>query len=202
MSRDAPSSRQYATVDDLYAAVDRLSAADVDRILRVGARLAVGTVYGSAEALFDEAVLRAADIAGERHRPWPLDIPFVPFVIKTMKGLASDDRGGAYARSAVPLYAETGEIVESADLAAQTPGAMDQAIIDEAAAETKATMQKIATYFADDPAAQMVMMAELDGYRGAAAADVCGLDEKQYVAARKRLNRGFDKLFTGRKSHD
>lgn len=197
----------HRTVDDIRQAIERLTEADLLRIHHAANRSLSGTHFTCADDLINEVIVRALRAAqGDTGRHWPLDVPFVAFVITTMRGLADDSRN-AFTQTRF-------ESVDTVELEGVTPDdvyaragmthpdapTLAAAEEDERAREQRATdeLKRIDEYFKGDSEVAWI----IEGFRTDLPANeiraLSEMDVKQYEAARKRFRRGLNKLFPGR----
>jgi hypothetical protein len=200
-------SKHYATSDEIRAAIENLSDEDASRLRRAGTALLFGTEYTDPSELVNEAVLRAMCAAtGASGRRWPTDVPFMAFLIMTMKSIAD---GSAES----PLQSETDNLEDLVpggmspnDYAVaplRAPGtdvvcveAEDQTA---AAARAAAVLSAIETHFASDEEVFMIVICLRDGRRAHEIQELADMTTTQYNTARRRLRRGLAKLgFTGK----
>lgn len=204
---DQPDQLTPATVDEIRHAFEALTECDLLRLDRAAKAVMAGTEYSDPADLVNEAMMRTLRAArGEKGRVWPTSVPFMAYLIQTMKGLADDSLNSHYTKltdcietfgtealspeealgarghaepDVVTLAIEVGESVE----------ASDQAIRD---------LKKIDEHFADDEQVGWILMGHKDGLRPAEICELAGMNLTQYGTARRRFRRGVERLFPGR----
>jgi hypothetical protein len=78
-----------ATTDDIRTAIDALLDVDMARLIRAARLCLSGTEFQDPNEILNEAVVRALNGS----RQWPADrVPFVAFVIMTMRSIADSSR--------------------------------------------------------------------------------------------------------------
>jgi hypothetical protein len=191
--------KHYATQDDVIEALSALTQ-DECRLLDYKARrLAFGTIYATGQALFSEAVERALDL---RRRWCPALMPFSTFMLNTIGSIASNDRKGFHAQRIANVSALAGgedDVDDDAFLSTRGGELPKNSVLDvlEEAEECAAMLRDYDSLFAhfarDDAVCAILVATELE-LIGSEIKDYCELDDAEYLAARKRLNRGMAKL--------
>lgn len=160
-----------AEARDAISALSQGEQAALLKIARVYARTRM-LRYGY-EDLFQEAVTRIL----EGTRRWPIGVPFMAFMCATMRGIAWDWRG------------------ESQD---SNPGENEAAVGDEGNAIAKIDAQKLAALFADDAAAQKLIVGMMEDARGEDLWEPLGLTKTEYESKRRKIRRRIERLWLGR----
>jgi hypothetical protein len=203
---------QYASTDDLRQAIGALTEQDLLR-LRDEARVhLLGTEYRDPQDLINEVVKRAMNAAlGQEGRRWPKSrVPFMAFIIETMKALATDNRRSAHKRRTSYLADRVPESLDE-NLAIDELGyahpSAEAVIIEEeesqeAAARVAADVAKLEMHFAKDDGVSSLLLSARDGMNAGATQECWGWSSTQYETIRKRLRRGLSKLFPGRRGRD
>lgn len=185
--RDAPED-DYLSGAEIGAAFDGLLPDDKLKLSAIEAIKRRGTGLGAGE-LVHEAVCRA--LMGSRN--CPRGIPFMAFLVETMRSIAYHERK-KYRRSA-PLTAvpHSGGAAEGsqADPPATDPSPEDLLIENEDAA----AVQAIHDHFEDDPDAQLLLMGWADKLRGKALREATSLDQAALDYAAKRIRIRMRKLY-------
>jgi hypothetical protein len=188
----------YATQEEVLEALAALTA-DECRLLDYQARrLAFGTIYATGQALFGEAVERAVEL----RRKWcPLRMSFVTFMRNSMGSIASNDRTSFHAKHITNVSAlAAGDDDVDDDAFLSSFGELPRNSVEDmlVQAEEQAAMLRdydaLFEYFSDDEEVWNILDAIERGMVGTAIKEHCKLDDAQYAAARKRLNRGAAKL--------
>lgn len=207
MDQEDPPGTVYATAADVRSAIEELSREEAARMHRAASYCMNGTRYGSATDLVNEALLRCLRAAdGQKGRRWPTAVPFVAFMIQTIKGVANDSRESLEQRASVPL--EDATLAAAAEVEAPglrtytTPDFVEQAIqleeeqerIEKAAADAA----RIEAHFEGDAQMSWLIMGLKDDLSPSEIQAVSGMNQTQYNSARRKLRRHMEKLFPGR----
>jgi hypothetical protein len=195
----------HATRDQIDKAVADLSDEDIRYLHFQATKLAFGTIYGTGEALFGEAILRMAELS----RKWyPAKLSFVKTVRNTMASLSSNDRTGFNAKhiSNVSALSSSDDALDASDdefltvLSNERTPALDQLLIEREDREAVLRdYDQVHEFFKRDAEVWAILHAIEEGCLGAAIQAHCQLDDAKYLAARKRLQRGKMKLKSQRK---
>ena len=199
------SSNTHASQDAIFEALAGLSKDNFRLIDYWANKLAFGTVYADGMALFDEAVERALD----GRRKWdPAKVQFMEFLRNTMASLSNNDRTGHHARTIANVSALVGDqdVPDDEFLSAVSPlpknSVEDTLIAQEEREALLRDYDALYAYFSDDEEVFFILEAMEQGLIGSKIKAHCGLGDKEYVAARKRLDRGVMKLKAKRANHD
>ncbi len=85
-----------ATPDDIRHAIETLSKEDAYRLKKAAMLCLAGAEHQAAEEIINEAIVRTMNAAsGLKGRRWPKRVPFIAYMIETLKGLASDSWGSS-----------------------------------------------------------------------------------------------------------
>ena len=184
----------------LEAAIGVLSDADVVRLCRKVSYWIGGAPEGDAMALFNEAILRTLD--GARH--WPSDLPFEVFIFGAMKSIANGQRRLKQANS------ETSESDLDRDDDGHSDGYLDRLSGAEGADEVliarqallahEAKLDELKVHFKGDDNVELVLAALEDGTPRHVLLEDFGMTVTEYESARKKLRRGADVIFRGRRT--
>jgi len=200
-----------ATTEDIRRAIESLTTEESTRLRKAASYCLIGSSYADAGELVNEAVKRTMDAAaGVRGRKWPKSVPFVPYMITTMKGLANDSRESLPQRRTVSMEAMAleGSTAEDAlgavrghshynkDVVAMAVEAQEAQERYEAA---KPDADSIDARFANDDEIGYLIMGMKDGMKPAEVRDISGMTPTQYDTAKRRFRRGLDQLFPGRR---
>lgn len=200
---NATRERRPATTAEIQAAIEALNEEDLLRIGKAARSFAPGTHYTDPAELTNEAITRCMSAAaGKGGRPWPVAVPFVAFVIKTMQGLASDSRESWEQRNLVSAEDladddQTGEqFLELRDRA--VPSTEDLVIDRQEAAEreTRAArvLEAVRAQLADNQTALDVLEARLAELSVPDTLEMFNLTKTQYESAQRALRRALEKL--------
>jgi hypothetical protein len=195
-------------VDDIRRAVESLSKVDWLRLRKAARICLAGTEYGDPLEFVNEAVCRTMSAAnGESGRCWRTSVPFIAYMIQTMKGLASDSREGSPQRRTRHLDAMVTDDDSTEDVLGRLghhhSDALTVAIEQEETRDhcerAKADTALIDTYFAEDNEVTFIIMGLKDDLSPAKIRELGEMTDTQYNTARRRLRRGIEKLFPGRR---
>jgi len=199
--------KRLATAEQIRTAIEGLTDEDFARLRRAGSAFLYGSEYTDPLELMNEAIARAMHGAGQaKGRHWPLNVPFVAFLIMTMSSIANAStesltqaftdsladfvpEGVAYSDFAIePLRATSveGECVNEEERAAES-------------ARSLKVFADIEAFFADDEEVLMLVLCLRDGQRPREIQESAGMTVTQYNTARRRLRRGLTKLGLGGK---
>jgi DNA-directed RNA polymerase specialized sigma24 family protein len=184
--RDAPAG-DYLSAAEVGAAFDALSPDDKLKLGAIETIRRSGTGFGIGE-LLHEVVCRA--LTGDRN--CPRDVPFMAFLVETMRSIASHARKKqrrSAPLSAVP-HASSAEDGQG-DPPATGPSP-EEALIEQ---QDAAAVQAIHGRFEDDPEAQLVLMGWGDGLRGRALREATGLDQSALDYTAKRIRSRMRALY-------
>ncbi len=192
----------FAVAGDIQAAIEALTDAEAYRLHRCARLLIGGTEYEQPQDLLNEVFTRAMQAAiGKPGRRWPKStVPFVAFVIETMKGLVNDSRESAWLTRSTSL--EEAHVAAEGDAvpAGSSPSVEEELLNLEArdAAELRAgqAVSGIEKLFENDEEVSLMLECLKDGMIGAAIISACGFrDQTHYETVRRRMRRGIEKLF-------
>jgi DNA-directed RNA polymerase specialized sigma24 family protein len=186
--REAPAKKAGCLgPDEIGAEFEGLSAEDKLKLSAIEAGFRGGTGFGWNELVY-EAVCRA--LTGDRN--CPRDVPFMAFLVETMRSIAHHER--AKRRRSVPLT-----LVPRQGGAADGPPdcASEQLTPEEHLLERESAdvVQAIHGLFADDPEAQLVLMGWAEALRGKALREATGLDQAALGYAAKRIRSRMRKQY-------
>jgi DNA-directed RNA polymerase specialized sigma24 family protein len=194
--------KQWATAEQIRAAIENLTVEDLGRLRRAVSGFLYGSEFTDPLELVNEAIARALRGAGsDEGRHWSLHISFVQFLIGAARSITNASRvSPAQVRTeclddlALGDQAPTdaaGEPVSTASVDASYQE-------DEEAAEKRAQSEKvfdaIDAYFADAEEVLMLVLCLRDGMRPREIQEAAGMTVTQYNSARRRLRRGLTKL--------
>ena len=198
-----------ATPEDVHQAIGGLSQTDLYRLRKAAIICLAGTEYQDPMELVHEAIVRTMNAAnGCKGRHWPKTVPFMAYMIQTIKGLANDSRESLPQRQTD--YIE-GMAVEGAT-AEEVLGGMGhcqsdvliQAVECEESSDTRnraeADANLIDARFEKDSEVMIIIMGIKDGMTPADIRELGEMSKTQYETARKRFRRGLENLFPGRRS--
>jgi RNA polymerase sigma-70 factor (ECF subfamily) len=152
---------------ELVAAIAQLTAGEKIAIMKIARLYARGTPYDH-EDLLHEAFARVL----EGRRTWPSHIGATMFLGGVLRSIAWEWR-----------YDRRGETA-----------AVD-AVTADGNAEAAIDAEKIVALFEDDPVAQRIVLAMMEGARGDELRAVSGLGKTEYESKRTKIRRRIDKVF-------
>lgn len=184
----------------LEIAIGGLSDADIIRLCKKVGYWAGGAPDGDTMALFNEAIMRTLD--GVRH--WPLDLPFDVFMFGAMKSIANGQRGLKQVSS------ETSESDLDREDDGHSDGYLDRVegskgieevlITRQAHLAHEAKLDELKAHFKGDDNVELVLAALEDGTPRQVLIEEFGMTVTEYESARKKLRRGADVIFRGRRT--
>jgi RNA polymerase sigma-70 factor (ECF subfamily) len=156
------------TLDEIHKIFQLITVAQRTALVKIARVYAHATIYPGYEDLLNEAYARV--LGGTR--VWPRSVGTVPFLRNVMRSIASDwrDKG------------------QSADVD------VDSIPIENHSAEARVDMERIIAIFNDDPIAQRIILAMLEGLRGEELRETSGLTETEYQSKRRKIRRWLEKL--------
>jgi DNA-directed RNA polymerase specialized sigma24 family protein len=169
VSLELESAAETYTAAEILEAVKTLTAQHKTALVKLARAYAMKTSFGH-EDLLHEAYMRVLD----GRREWPRSVAVVPFLAGVMKSIAWDWQAERQA-----------EGIEVADI-----GYEDQA------AAARIDLQKIIGLFDDDPIAQKMVIALLDGARGEELRELSGLTKTDYESKRAKIRRRIEKVWS------
>ena len=153
-------------------AIKSLTAAEKTKIMKIAAKYAKLTPY-EAEDLLQEAMLRAID----ERRKWPRGLPATTFFWGVMRSIAWEWK-------------------REDDL-------LDEDIEDERSGERtllgRDHVRQIIKAFDDDPIAQEILVAIMEGARGEELLKLSGLSRTEYESKRRKILRRIEQLESEKK---
>jgi DNA-directed RNA polymerase specialized sigma24 family protein len=156
------------TAAEIREAVKSLSTQHKTALVKLAKVYAIKTSFGH-EDLLQEAFMRV--LAGRRE--WPKSVAVVPFLAGVMRSIAWDWQ--------VERHDEGVEVNEI--------GYEDQT------ASARIDTLKTIALFDDDPIAQKVVIALLDGARGEELRKLSGLTKTEYESKRAKIRRRIEKMW-------
>lgn len=196
----------YATEADVRAAIEDLNDVESYRLQLAARAGLMGTQYDTEQDVINEALVRTlAAACGERGRRWPLDVPFVAFMITTVQGLCSDSRESMYqtmTRSLDGVADEDGSIDGFlANRGEMHDSTLDRIIEEEQAEQHAETVRRhcalIDARFIEDQEVMWLIEGRKDDMPAAQIQELSGMTKTQYETAKRRFNRGLKELFSG-----
>lgn len=184
----------------LEGAICALTELDILRLCKKARFLVAGISDDEVMALFNEAVARTL----EGTRQWPLDLPFEVYIFGAMRSIAHGQRHSAQALNEVTecdLTPADDEVSEGYFASFQGGSGTDVALIEKAElAALEANLDELKSHFAGDDSVELVLAALEDGTPRRVLVEEFGMSITEYESARKRLRRGADVIFRGRRT--
>lgn len=176
-----PPEGEHLGTDEIGPAFDGLSRDDKLKLHAIEAHLLDGTGLGRGD-LLREAVYRTL----EGERKCPRDVPFMAFLVMTMKSIASHARKKS---SRTVVMADPPEPPPAGEAeSASSPSPEDELI-------SSSVIGEIHAHFEDDEEAVLVLMGWSDGLRGKELREATGLDQAGLDYAIKRIRTRMRKLY-------
>lgn len=180
----------YASTQEVEGALVTLSSANKAR-LRYAAQLrSIGLTGVGWEDLLSEAAARA--LSGARR--WPKDVPFVAFMMQTVRSIASEEwhrlsmRGETLESDLHTNDHNHGESV-LAELALDT-------LSPERIAQARSALREIEEFFTDDPEALSVIRGLALGHSPEETQVEAGMSAVSYASTQRRIRRTLAKYFS------
>jgi DNA-directed RNA polymerase specialized sigma24 family protein len=161
---------------EIRSEISSLTAGERTRLIRIA------SYYGrisseEPDELVQEAICR---VLAEK-REWPRGLEKIRFLAGVIKSIAGDRKRVLSRNVSIDDVKEQ----EVGDKGADERGIM-----------AKIDLQRIMTYFDDDPIAQKILMAMAHGTRGEDLEQAGGLSPTEYESKRKKIRRRIEKLKT------
>ena len=166
--------RDAATIEDIREAIDALSEVDIYRLEKAAKICLTGTEYQNSQEIINEAIVRTLNAAnGGEGRVWPINVPFMAYMIQTVKGLANDSRESSDQKMTEYIESMATESANSEDILGRFDhahsDALSQSIEHEQTLEryktAKEDADKIDAYFSRDSEVTWIIMGLKDGLR-------------------------------------
>ena len=179
---DATLEGEFHDPGEVVEAYDALVEDEKRKLLNVEHHLQGGTSFGDGE-LFRDALARA--ILGERR--WPVHVPFVAFIVMTMRSIASHERARLQRSVSIDDLGQ-GEIARSVTSGAKPPTPEDGLMRRE-------TADVIHSHFDGDEQAALLLMGWGDGLRGKELREFVGVNQGELDYLGKRVRRTLRRLY-------
>jgi hypothetical protein len=154
------------TLLEASQAIRSLDAGHKTLLVKIAKAYAWKTRYGY-EDLVQEALTRVL----EGKRAWPRQLPIVVFLRGVMRSIASD------------WAPESFDAVDADEIGCANH-----------AAAARLDAQKMLALFDDDPVAQTIFVAMLEGAKGEELREISGLAAKDYESKRTKMRRRLEKM--------
>jgi DNA-directed RNA polymerase specialized sigma24 family protein len=180
---------EIATKEDVAAALLAISGPDALRLKRVAKARSKGLSSMDWEDLLQESGKRALSLS----RQWPRDVPFIAFMIKTIRGIANDERNKLYQQN------ERSESTLSHSGSEKALPTLDDfgANIISAEREMMAerTLEEITALFEDDSEVLAILAGIAEGRTPTEIQLSSHMNPTQYASAQRRIRRGIDRAY-------
>ncbi|MEW7850523.1 hypothetical protein AB2N08_17675 [Massilia aurea] len=187
-------------VTRLERAICALTEPDILRLCKKARFLVAGMSDNNVMALFNEAVARTL----EGTRQWPLDLPFEVYIFGAMRSIAHGQRHSTQALNEFTecdLLSTDDEGSEGYFASFQGERGTDETLIEKAElAALEANLDELKGHFAGDDIVELVLAALEDGIPRRVLVEEFGMSITEYESARKKLRRGADVIFRGRRT--
>jgi DNA-directed RNA polymerase specialized sigma24 family protein len=157
--------RTYSS-EEISAMIRSLTAHDKTALMKIAIKYAKKTNYGE-EDLLQEACMRI--LAGRRE--WPRCVGVAPFLTGVMRSIAWEW--------------QTNQQEECVDV--------DEIGFEDLTAPMRIDICKIVALFDDDPVAQKMLFALIDGVKGEELRKLSGLSRREYESKRTKIRRRLEK---------
>lgn len=186
--REAPAkAAECLGSEEIGAAFDGLSAEDRLKLSAIETVFRGGTGFGPNELIY-EAVCRA--LTGSRH--CPRGVPFMAFMVETMRSIGHHERVKRRREVPLTLAPRQGGAAEGPPDCASEQLTPEERLLEQESADA---VQAIHDLFADDPEAQLVLMGWAEGHHGKALREATGLDQAALDYAAKRIRSRMRKRY-------
>jgi hypothetical protein len=201
-SDDSPQA-DYASGEDIRSAIEKLAKADMVRLYKAGKNYLFGTEYKDPSELLNEAIMRAMNAAhGGKGRSWKKSVPFIAFLIMTMKGIANDSYESlaqTKTDSMEAMATEQTSIEEALHERGHSHRGTEEIVVEIEEAEERQALAKqdsdaIDRFFKDDSEVNWIIMGYKDGQTASEIRELSEMSPTQYETAKKRFRRGLEKI--------
>ena len=178
----------FASTEELSSALTALSTADLLRVKQIARLRCVGLSSVTWEDLINEAVTRS--LAGTRR--WPRAVPFVAFLVQTIRSIASEEwRRRDHEQTTLETDLGFDE--------AETPMTLADFAVDlidpEREVIARKTLGDIEALFLDDNEAGAILRGFAEGAMPEQIQSSASLTKTQYASAQKRIRRRLARYF-------
>jgi hypothetical protein len=185
--------RTYLDAEAFRAALNAFTPAQLIRLRKQSAFLALGSGFAG-DDLLSEAIVRTL---GEGGRNCPADVPIAAYLYNAMRSIADGER------EKWEREAPSGDSLDEATpIAAHPDPAPGPEQIALGRIEFSRVIPRIEALFADDPKAMAVIIGDMEGATPDEIRELEPMDDKEFVAARKRVRRTIAREFGERKAHE
>jgi len=186
--------------DIIVDAIEKLTRSDWNRLHKAARSFLYGTAFSDVDELIIETLLRVLD----KKRKWRDEVPFLTFICNAMKSVADGERNLSYKTEEV-LATDLPNNDPDSDSdpmvmfgnEALSPEIVIIKEIDGAIADSD--LKIIEDHFKGNEAIEWVLLGIEDEMSASEIIEMSGMTKTEYESARKRLLRGLDKLFPGRR---
>lgn len=190
-----------ATFKQVTDAIENFTNNDLIRLYAVAKPLLFGTRFASPDDLINETIERVL----AQDRRWPTDVPFMVFLINAMKSVANGVRQLKYINKEVLeidlIDSNCNDSIEDSieQFADDTPDPQEILLINESQRLAKDDLSRIEEHFKNDDKVTWILLGIDDGCSPSEIREMSEMTLIDYETARKRLHRGLDQLFPGRR---
>ena len=183
----------FASPQEVASALVTLSSGNKAR-LRYAAQLrGIGLIGVSWEDLLSEATARA--LSGARR--WPKDVPFVAFMMQTVRSIASEEWYRLSTRGET-LESDLRAIDDNQEASVLADLAID-ALTPERVAQARSALREIEKLFFDDPEALSVIRGLAFGHSPEETQVEAGISAVSYATTQRRIRRTLAKHFAAKR---
>lgn len=208
MDSDAAEDNNLATPDEIRAAIEGLSSEDFLRLKKTAKLCLFGTEYQNPLELINEAITRTLSVAhGGKGRKWKTSVPFIAFMIMSVKGIANDSLESLQQTRTVPLESMATQALTVEDalgIIGHRNSSVEELALeiedsDERQTNAKRDADAVEEHFAADAEISWIIMGYKDGLAAKDIRELAGMSATQYATAKTRFRRGLEKLFPNRR---
>lgn len=191
---------RLATQEEVIQAIESLSDEDFYRLRKAASFCLMGSDYIDLDEIINEAICRT--LHGERN--WPKSVPFIAYMIQTMKGLSSDSRDSLQRSRTKQLEAlapdgvNIEEVMGRLDQRHPDPltNLIEVEVNSERQVRAKVDSDRIEVFFAEDAQVTWLILGIKEESSPADIMELSGMTQTQYDTARRRFRRGVAKIFS------
>jgi hypothetical protein len=190
----------HATIEQIEQALQALTDADWMKLRSFASSQLWKTGIDDRDELLNETIRRLAD--GDRN--WPINVPFVPFLMNAMRSVA-DGLRGLKSQTSVSLASSLADPEDCFDddpmdrFASEAATPEDILIAEAARKDAAGALAKINAHFSDDEEVGWILMGIEDETKPEDVREMSGMSLTQYETGRKRLRRGIARLFSAKR---
>lgn len=190
-----------ATFEQVTDAIENLTDSEWNRLRNVAAKLLWGTRFAAPDDLINETITRIL----AQDRKWPINVAFMVFMINAMRSIANGIRELKYTREEV-LATELVNSNSNNDLRNPIEKLEDYSLdpqkillTEELRRFAEDDLALIEENFKNDEEVTWILLGIEDNCSANDIREMSLMTPIQYETARKRLHRGLERLFPGRR---